>query len=155
MLAKLPYFTALYARLDRFIFIKIIFNNFNGFIPQIFKTELTHIKIEYLPKFDIQQIRVPFALVRFVVREPERLYLLSREIVSSDDRHFLHAELLRREQSSVPDNKHVLGVHDERLSEAELADAVRDVRHLIGGMLFRVPFIRRDRRDRQILDIHF
>ena len=101
-----------------------------------------------------QQTEIPRALVGLVVHDPQRRYLLRRQVGDADAGDFLHAQLLGRQHPAVADHDHAVGIHHHRLDKAVLPDALRHVGHLAGIMLLRVGGIGDDIRQPPHFDLH-
>ena len=81
-----------------------------------------------LAELELQEIEVPAGAERdLVVGDPQRPLLRLGEVRQRDRRHLGHAERLRRQQPAVPGDDRALGVDQDRIGEAELADRGGDL----------------------------
>lgn len=79
------------------------------------------------PQFGRQQAHVPLRpLGDLVVGDPVRPHLLGGQVGGRVDGHLFEPELLGRLVAGVADDDDAVGVHDNRLAEAELADGGGD-----------------------------
>ena len=85
-----------------------------------------------LAELELQEVEVPAGAERdLVVGDPERPPLRLREMRQHDRRHLGQADRLRRQQPAVAGDDPALGIDQDRVGEAELADR--------GGDLLELP----------------
>jgi hypothetical protein len=112
------------------------------------------VRVLQLGQLDLQEAEVPLGqLARLVVRDPVGADLVGREVERDVDRHLLEAELLRGAEAGVAGDDHALGVHHDRLAEAEFLERRRH-----GGdrgiVVPRVGLVGRDLVDRDESNFH-
>ena len=118
------------------------------------KSELRHVDVLDLRQLLLQVVHFPVALVELVVGKAQGRHLLFRQVFRPYARHGLHLQLHGRLVPSVADDDHPVFVQDDRLTEPELADAVRDLLDLPSRVRFCVPLVRSYLFDFHFLNIH-
>ena len=106
-------------------------------------------------QLDGQDFPVPPCLLsELVVGEDVSPLIGLAEMRQPYGRHLPHAEQLGGGHPAVARNDLSLVVNENRVAEAELQDAVRDLPDLLPRVCPRVPQIRPERFDRKGLDLH-
>nr|DAH26226.1 MAG TPA: hypothetical protein [Caudoviricetes sp.] len=110
---------------------RIIIILHNGIVQLVAKSPVKVKSRQVKPRqFDRQQVKVPVALVAFVIYQPQGVHLLRCQIIHTDARHFFHAQLLCRQSAAMTDYNHTVPVDHNRLNKAVLLDAFRDIVNL-------------------------
>ena len=105
-------------------------------------------------QFQGQQFIVPAGtLGELVLGQDEGALLPLGQVGQFDHRQIRHVELARREDATVPGDDAALAVDQDRVVEAELPDAGRDLGDLFLAVRARIAGIGDQRLDRAIVDL--
>ena len=125
---------------------------------QLFVLEADESEIEVLVlqrrKFSAKQLVVPAGVQReLIVRDDVRALLRLGQVIQNDHRHFFELQLARGKKPPVPGDDAGLGVHQDRIVEAELRDARGDLRDLRVGVRSRISRVGNQLFERPMLDL--
>ena len=101
----------------------------------------------------VEQLLIPPGVERdLVIREPQRVGLLPREVPQANDGYLGLLKLLGREETPVTGDHRALCIDEHGVTEPELLDRLRDLLDLLRRVRARVARVGRQLGDRDLLD---